>query len=165
MKPDEQLTRWMRLWGTDVLRMCRADLGDPQLAEDAAQETFFKAWRHAGRFRPVSEAHERAWLIRIAMNVCRDFRRCAWWRHEDRRTAPEDLPPGLLAVSDEDRDLVLMVEALPEKLRRPVLLHHLTGLGLAETAGILGISRPTLNKRLKEAYRLLAVEWREEEET
>ena len=163
MSPEEKLTRWMQQWGTDVLRLCRANLRDAQLAEDAAQETFCKAWRRAEHFQPASEAHERAWLLRIAVNVCRDLRRSAWWRHEDRRVAPEDLPPALTAVSDENRDLAALVDALPEKFRLPVLLHHLTGLSLADTARSLGISRPTLNKRLREAYRCLAVQWQEED--
>ena len=76
-----------------------------------------------------------------------------------------DLPEPVVPVDDAARELTAMVAELPDSLRRPVLLHHLTGLTLTETARVLSVSRPTLNKRLKEAYRRLAVEWEGEEET
>ena len=159
----EHLERWMRSWGSDVLRLCRMSLGDAQLAEDALQETFMKVWRSLERSPVQSEEHAKGRIFRTAINVCRDMRRSAWWRNVDTRVALEDLPPPLLAVEDESRELFALVAALPEKLRQPVLLHDLSGLTLEECAKALGLSRPTLSKRLREAYARLAVEWRGEE--
>ncbi len=164
MTPEERLTGWISRWGGDVMRLCRSQLRDAQLAEDAAQETFLKAWRAMDRFQPADEGHERAWLMRIALHACRDIQRSRWWRHEDRRVDPEDDPRDLTDQEAERRELLLLVEALPDPLRLPLVLHHLTGLSLTETALALHISRPTLNSRLRKAYRKLAIEWEGGEE-
>ena len=164
MTPEEKLTEWISRWGSDVLRLCRSQLHDAQLAEDAAQETLVKAWQAAPRFHPADEAHERAWLMRIALHACRDIQRSRWWRHEDRRVSPEDVPRERTDEEAERRELLMMVEALPDSLRLPLMLHHLTGLTLTETALALHVSRPTLNSRLRKAYRKLAIEWEGGEE-
>ena len=50
-----------------------------------------------GRICPYCGS-EKTWLIRIAMNVCRDIRRTRWFRHVDLRRAMEDLPQGMTAA-------------------------------------------------------------------
>ena len=156
---QELFTRWMETYATQVLRLCWLSLGDRSLAEDALQETFVKVWRNIRRFRPESEAHLRAWICRIAVNTCRDIRRSRWWRFRGRSRPLDEAHP--LPAPEAD-DLTGMILELPEDLRRPVLLHGLEGLTLEETARALGISRPTVSKRLKEAYALLRVAWKEE---
>ncbi len=158
-----RLEGWLTAWGTDVLRLCRMSLGDAQLAEDALQETFFRAWRAGSKSGFASEAHARAWIFRVAVNVCKDMKRSAWWRHVDTRVSLEDLPPPREEPDTEARELLALVAGLPDRLRQPVLLRYLTGLTLEETAKALGISRPTLNKRLKEGCGRLAVEWKGED--
>ena len=74
---------------TALVRMCCLCLGDASLAEDAAQETFLKAYRALDGFR--GECDEKTWLMRIAINTCRDMRRSRWTRHVDRRVTPEML--------------------------------------------------------------------------
>lgn len=63
----DQLTRLMREHGDAIFRMCCLHLKDVQLAEDAAQETFLKAYRHLGSFR--RDCSEKTWLTGIAINV------------------------------------------------------------------------------------------------
>ncbi len=159
----ERLEAWMNAWGTGVLRLCRMSLGDARLAEDAAQETFLRAWRAMPRTALTSGEHEKAWIFRIAVNVCKDMKRSAWWRHVDTRVSVDDLPPPVQEPDAESRELLSLVAGLPDRLRKPVLLRYLSGLTLEETARALGISRPTLGKRLKEACRLRAVEWKGED--
>ena len=80
----------MRRYGDALVRMCCLYLNDASLAQDAAQDTFIKAWRNLGQFR--GECDERTWLMRIAINTCRDYHRTAWLRHVDRGTPLEALP-------------------------------------------------------------------------
>jgi len=63
----ETLTRLMREHGNAIFRMCYLHLHDVQLAEDAAQETFLKAYRHLDSFR--GDCSEKTWLTGIAINV------------------------------------------------------------------------------------------------
>ena len=94
--------------GGDILRLCLLYLGDRQLAEDAFQETFVKAWRHRDAFR--GECSERTWLSRIAVNTCRDMLRRGWFRLM-RRSQPIETLLDLAAPQHADaapvRDAVL----------------------------------------------------------
>ena len=65
-------------YGDGILRLCLMYLGDRQLAEDAFQETFLKAWKHLPSFRGNSSP--KTWLTRIALNTCRSMLRTGWLR-------------------------------------------------------------------------------------
>ena len=86
-RPDErraaELSRLMAAYEKDILKLCCLYLQDAGMAEDAAQETFFKAYRALDRFR--GECADKTWLVRIAVNTCKDMRRAAWLRFVDRR--------------------------------------------------------------------------------
>ena len=96
-------------------------------------------------------ANEKAWLLRIAINTCKDYRRTAWFRHVDRSKALDELPPQLIAVEPEDRTLTLMVMDLPDRYKQVILLHFFQGLTMQETADALGASQSTVHRRLKKA--------------
>lgn len=110
------LTAWVDRYSDSLLRMCFISLRDWALAEDALQETFIKAWRAMPQYEHSPIRNERAWLSRIAVNVCRDLRRTRWMRHVDAAQALEMLPPSQLAVEPEDRTLLLDILAMPEKI-------------------------------------------------
>ena len=165
MAPDQRIIfeAWMKTHGDAVLRLCWMCLRDRAMAEDALQETFLRVWQAMDRFVPESDAHVRAWICRIALNVCRDVQRSRWWRHIDSRLSLDDLPEPAVPVSEASRELFLLVAALPDRLRLPVVLRCEYGMTEAEAARALGISRPTLHKRFREACRRLAVAWKEDE--
>ena len=83
----EALERMVSLYQLPLLRLCYAYLHDEELAKDAVQETFIKAYRGLADFR--NEASEKTWLSRIAINVCKDLRRNGWFRHVDRAVTPD----------------------------------------------------------------------------
>lgn len=112
--------------------MCFISLRDWALAEDALQETFIKAWRAMPQYEHSPIRNERAWLSRIAVNVCRDLQRTRWMRHVDAAQALEMLPPSLLAAEPEDRTLLLDILAMPEKYRQVLILYHYQRLKKAE---------------------------------
>lgn len=126
------LTAWVDRYSDSLLRMCFISLRDWALAEDALQETFIKAWRAMPQYEHSPIRNERAWLSRIAVNVCRDLRRTRWMRHVDAAQALEMLPPSLLAAEPEDRTLLLDILALPEKYRQVLILYHYQRLKKAE---------------------------------
>ena len=138
---------------TAILRMCYAYLGDLQLAEDAVQETFLKAWRHRERFR--GEASEKTYLTGIAINVCKDIRRSAYWRRVDRSAALDSLPEGDVPFSAPDDTVTRAVMLLPPRLREVILLHAFQQLTVAETAQALHTSLSTVYSRLQKAHSLL----------
>ena len=78
---NARLERMMEQYGNDLLRICCVYLKDASMAEDAVQETFVKAYKGYHPFR--ADADEKTWLMRIAINTCKDIRRSAYFRHVD----------------------------------------------------------------------------------
>jgi len=149
---DSDLERWMREYGPSLKRTCYLYLKDVALAEDAAQETFVKAWRSFSTFR--GDCSEKTWLMRIAVNICRDMLRSAWFRRMDRRVTPEELP--LTAPSkDEQPQLAEAIMALAPKYREVIILYYYQGLDTQEMALALHTSVNTAKSRLFRARKLL----------
>lgn len=142
-------------------RMCCVWLRDRDLAEDAVQETFFKAWRAAPAFR--GECSEKTWLMRIAVNVCRDIRRSRWHRHVDIVIPIEHLPQAAVPFQERDDTLIRALCALPRKQREAVLLYFYQDMTLVEIAKALGISPSAVSRRLDGAKKALRRYLKEDE--
>src|SRR5207302_4646199 len=130
----------------------------PQDAEDAAQNTFLRAFA-ALRKGTVPE-NEAAWLFKIAHNVCATSK-LAWLRRR-RVEAPRDL--AALAVEpsapetrrDELAGLEDALAAMPPRLREAFLLREWQGLSYAEIAERLDTSRSAVETLIFRARKLLA---------
>ena len=150
---EAALTGLVERHRTTLVRMCCLCLGDASLAEDAAQETFLKAYRALDSFR--GECDEKTWLMRIAINTCRDMRRSRWTRHVDRRVTPEMLPEASAPFEERDEELTLALMRLPPKQREAVLLRYYQRMSLAQTAQAMGVTVSTVSKQLGRALRSL----------
>ena len=69
---EERFSQLVSQYQRQLLHMCAMYLHDESTAEDAVQETFLKAYRALPQFR--HDCSEKTWLMRIAMNTCRDMR-------------------------------------------------------------------------------------------
>ena len=136
-----------------LLRTCYLYLRDRQLAEDAVQETFLKAYRSLPSFR--GDSGEKTWLMRIAVNTCRDLYRSEWFRHMDRRVIPEELPESGVPFTCREESLIVEVMRLPRRLREATLLYYYHGMDEREIAEALGVSRSAVSDRLSRARRKL----------
>ena len=87
-----RMADWVDRYSDTLLRFCFIQLQDRVLAEDALQETFIKAWRAMPRYEQSAIQNDKAWLSRIALNVCRDMRRSGWMRHMKGAVAIDALP-------------------------------------------------------------------------
>ena len=149
--PDNEQTL-IRLIGTyekSLLRLCCVSLRDASLAQDAVQETFLRAYRGLDGFR--RESGERTWLVRIAMNVCRDMRRSAWFRYVDRRVTLDALQLAREDASDTSIALMTEVMRLPRKELEAVWLYYYEDMKLREIAQALGVSASAVGIRLSRA--------------
>ena len=163
-KRREWLNDAMLRWEKQILRLCFAYVGDIALAEDAVQETFFRAWKHYDQFR--GEAEEKTWLTRIAINTCKDLLKSAWARNTDRSVTPDSLPECAVPFGERDDTVTRAVMSLPPKLKEVTLLHWYQGMSLEEVSGVLRLPRSTVNYRLKKAKTMLKEEledWYDEE--
>ena len=154
----QRLEAWVAEYSDAVLRTCYIYLADMASAEDALQETFLKVWRNMDRFEGRNGASVKTWILRIAINTCKNYRKSAWFRRVDRSRILEELPPSVTGVTDESRSVFFEVMELPDKLKQVVLLYYYHGMNMEETAQILKISRAAVQKRLKKAYELLRIQ-------
>ncbi len=146
---EERLNRMVLTYEKDLLRLCCAYLRDIDLAQDAVQETFLKAYRRMDQFEGKSS--EKTWLMRIAINTCKDMLRGGWFRHVDHTAQVENLPLPVAPPSVEHIALTSAIMALTPKYREVILLHCDQGLNIRETARALGITPPAVINRLKKA--------------
>ncbi len=136
-----------------LLRLCYAYLHDEELAKDAVQETFIKAYQNLEDFRESSS--EKTWLTRIAINTCKDLRRSGWFRHMDRSVTPDMIPEPVAPVEPEEESLTMEIMKLPAKLKEVALLCWFQGMTYNEAAETLGISLQAVGSRLNRARRKL----------
>jgi RNA polymerase sigma-70 factor (ECF subfamily) len=157
MDREQRLAEWIEEYSDSILRTCFLYLSDLGQAEDAMQDTWIKAWKHMSDYDQKGYTNEKAWLLRIAINTCKDYRRSAWFWHMDRKRALDELPPQLVAVEPEDHTLTLIIMDLPDRYKQVLLLYYFQGLTMQETARALGTSQSTVQRRLKKAEELLKV--------
>ena len=151
-------------------------LGNFDEAEDAVQETYLRAWR--GRDSFDGSAALRAWLYRIATNVCLDAIRRANRRpvgrsldsigevpwigpYPDRlldEIAPPEDEPHAVAVSRETIELAFLaaVQLLPPRQRAVLILRDVVDWSAKETAELLDMSVVAVNSALQRARATMA---------
>ena len=108
--------------------------------QDALQDAVLKAWEKRDKLR--EEKYFRTWMTRILINVCYDTQRIY------RKIVPLDKIP-VQSSSAPDPDLAMALEALPEKLRLPLVLCYSEGMTYEEAADVLRIPMTTLRGRLR----------------
>jgi RNA polymerase sigma-70 factor (TIGR02960 family) len=138
-------------------------------AEDAVQETFLNAWRGRSGFEGGSQF--RAWLYRIATNVCLDMLRRNSRRATGRRSfaevpwiqpypdvlldqaAPADEQPEAVAIQRETISLAFLaaLQVLPPRQRAALIARDVLGWPASETASALGTSVAAANSALQRA--------------
>jgi len=130
-------------------RVARAVLGNPEDADDAAQDAMLSALVKLDQYDPRRPFGP--WLLRIVSNAATDRRR----RRTVRRVEPLD--PGLAAGGP--------LAELPERRRVAVVLFDVEGYSHAEIAAVLGIPEGTVRSEVFHArrrLRALLVDWKEE---
>ena len=115
--------------------------------QDALQEAALKAWEKRGSLRDTR--YFRTWITRILIRVCYDL-----GRSRRRTVLAEAIPTQATAAPDPE--LALALEALPDKLRLPLVLCYAEGMSYEEIADVLRIPVSTVRGRIhrgKEALR------------
>ena len=152
---EQTLIQMVNDYQSALKNLCYMILHDEALAEDAVQETFIKAYKGLARFR--GDCGEKTWLMRIAVNVCRDLQRSGWFRHVDRRVSPDMMPDQAAGPDGESEDLAQEIVALPDKYKEVVLLRYYHDMTIKDIAQTLGIAPSSVFARLKRAEKKLRV--------
>ncbi|MDD4328013.1 MAG: sigma-70 family RNA polymerase sigma factor [Eubacteriales bacterium] len=140
-------------YGDMLFRICIVSLANRQDAEDALQETFLRYLTRAPEFNDAE--HEKAWLIKVATNICKDLHRSIF-----RNTHMDIDEVGyFLAAEQKDEGTGILEEVLKlkPKYREILILHYVEGYKIREIAQILNISTQAAKKRLQYARDRLRV--------
>ncbi len=113
-------------------------LGDRSDAEDVAQDTFLRLWRHAHRWRP--RARLTTWLFRVAYNLCIDRLRARRETPSDPLPNPPANPAAHLQRSQVARIVGSALGTLPERQRTALALVYHQGLSNIDAAEVMDVS-------------------------
>lgn len=129
-----------------LLRYCYMKTKDSFLAEDIVQETFLKFWQSRSY---EDTGKEMAYIYTIARNLCLD---------EFRRKKPLDIEdyPDLQACKDSEPEYVIdgiaieeALDRLPDELREIVVMRYVSEMSAADIGKVMGMSRFSVNRRIK----------------
>lgn len=144
-------------YATDVLRVAYYYLGNRELAEDVTQDVFVKLLIN----RPALEkGHEKAWLLKVALNRCRDLWRSSWIKkvilgHPGFECFPA---PDMIGQLADQEALSEAVNRLKPEFKEVVLLFYYQGFSVSEIACMLEIAEGTVSSRLSRAREKLQKE-------
>ncbi|NLJ96455.1 MAG: RNA polymerase sigma factor [Clostridiales bacterium] len=126
-------------------------LGNKYDCEDVLQEAFIKLCYHAPEF--LDEEHEKRWLIRVTINLCKNHLKSFWNRKKISINGLEEY-----FTTEEEIEIMSDIIALPEKYKSAILLHYISGYKIAEIAEILNITESAVKMRLKREREKLKIE-------
>lgn len=156
MTDEERFAAVYEQYGPALYLFCLLQMKNAADAEDILQDVFCKRLYQAPAFD--SPSHERNWLFRVALNLCRDE-----WRHKRRTDLPLERATDA-AVPDPlaGQPLLAAVSCLPEAQRTVLHLHYYEGYDVKEIARLLGVTASAVKMRLKRGRDALRREWGED---
>ena len=143
MRSEEEANRAIERYADTVRRICMVHLKNYADTEDIFQTVFLKYVLYSEPFE--NEEHEKAWIIRVTINACKDLLKSFFRRH----TVPLEgiIEPAVL--QQDNRDVLEAVLSLPPKYRDVVYLHYYEGYTAPQISTIL-------HKNVNTIYTLLA---------
>lgn len=155
MNDSDRIRLSVEKYGDMLYRICLVMLKNSADAEDAVQSVFMKLFMKVPQFE--SDEHEKAWLIRVATNKCRDMLRFRIKFHPI-----DDETLNSIAADEESTRLIELLTELPEKFRLVLTLHYIEGYKVDEIAQMIGRTASAVKMRLSKGRALLEEKYRKE---
>ncbi|MGA9192993.1 MAG: sigma-70 family RNA polymerase sigma factor [Anaerolineales bacterium] len=149
-----------------IFNLCYRILGDTAAAEDAAQESFLKAYRHLRRYDP--ERKFANWILTIASNYCVDMLRRRRISTLPLESAPLQspliqAPEAVIIDAETSGRLQALIKELDPVDRAAIVLHYWYDMPLGEIGRSLKLTRSAVKSRMFRARRELAQGWTTED--
>jgi RNA polymerase sigma-70 factor (ECF subfamily) len=167
---DDAFTCLVEAYQKPVYNLCYRMLGEPEAAEDAAQDTFLKAYQNLGRYDP--ERAFATWLLSIAAHHCIDKlrrKRFSSFSIDENEEGQTEIPdrfapdPETETVRSQEREhLHRLLQTLEPIDRAAVVMRYWHDASEVEIAETLKLTVPAVKSRLHRARRALASIWEEE---
>jgi RNA polymerase sigma factor (sigma-70 family) len=150
---DELIDKYSKV----LIRLCYLYLKDYQLAEEAVQDTLYKAYIKYNSFR--GESSEKTWITRIAINICISYMRKSSYRTTlDEKILLNYRSADELTIPFRDEESILLINTvynLPQIYRQVIILYYYMDMGISEIAKIVKQKENTISVRLKRAKEML----------
>lgn len=153
MCTEQETSRAIELYSDMIRRICLLHLKNHADTEDVFQEVFLKYVPRGAVFESVE--HERAWLIRVTVNACKDLLKSLFRR---KTVSLEVLSEEAASISSEQHATLEAVLALPEKYKDVIYLHYYEGYNAREIGRILKKKENTVYSLLSRGRELLRQE-------
>ncbi len=150
MRSEAEANRAIELYADMVRRICMLHLKSYADTEDIFQNVFLKYVLSSAEFE--NEEHEKAWFIRVTLNACKDLLKSFFRSHT---VSLEEVIPADTGVTDDHREVLVAVLALPTNYRDAVYLHYYEGYTAVEIGRLLGKNVNTVYTLLNRAKGLL----------
>ena len=141
---DAQIERVVETYSDMLLRLCLHYVRQRSEAEDIVQTVYLRMIQSAPVFS--SESHEKAWLIRTAINLCKDF-----YKSAAHRTSVPLYENSAVTQMEEPSDVLPLVRALPKKYKNVIYLYYYEQLTVPEISKMLGEKESTIASQLHRA--------------
>nr|WP_326185516.1 sigma-70 family RNA polymerase sigma factor [uncultured Oscillibacter sp.] len=142
MTLNERAEHLAQTYADAILRLSYTYLKNTHDAQDVCQTVFVKLLTEPRTFE--SAEHERAYVLRMAANACKDLLKSPWRKRTCDLEACAEVP----APEGSDGSVLAAVNALPANYRSVIYLFYYEGYQAAEIGGILGIPTATVHTRL-----------------
>ena len=141
-------------YATDVLRVCYFYLSDREKAEDVCQDVFVRLMTTHPLLQP---GREKSWLLKVALNRCRDLWRGAWLKRVILGGPTFELIPAPDEFSrrDDQQAMMAAINQPPATFKEVILLHYYQGMNIAEIAQMLELPEGTISSRLSRGRKKL----------
>ena len=142
MDDMEQAERLANTYADAILRLSYTYLKNTHDAQDICQTVFVKLLMEPREFK--SPEHERAYILRMAANACKDLLKSSWRR----RTCDLEACAQVPAPETSDGSVLAAVNQLPAHYRSVIYLFYYEGYQASEIGEILGVPTATIHTRL-----------------
>ncbi len=150
-KSEPDIKHILQTYGDMLYRTAYLLLGNPHDVQDVLQEVLLRYMEKSPAF--LSSNHEKAWLLRVTSNCCKDcLRFCKRHTYIDLEQIQEYLP------APEEKQLIRELYALPAKWKTVLILYYFEGYTVKEIAQIASLSENAVKKRLQRAREALKLE-------
>lgn len=152
----ESFNRLCEQYYPAIVAICYSHLTDRSLAEDAAQEAFFVAFRDLSKLKRAD--HFGRWLTGIGRNISKDM---AMARKRDIHIHVEDCDSATQEQNEQDGSIEAIkkiIAGLPVKLKEVIYLRYYNQMSYQDISNMLGVTREAVNGRIRRAKKIIAKE-------
>jgi RNA polymerase sigma-70 factor (ECF subfamily) len=155
LRTNDSITQAVTKYADMLVRVCFTYMKNIHDAEEIAQEAFIRLIEKQPSFQ--SDEHQKAWLLRVAINLCKNRLKSPWLRRTQTLEG-SDLP----SFTPEESEVLSAVQQLPLRYRSVIHLYYYEGYKVSEISTLLGNKESTIASWLHRGRGILKTKLKED---